>query len=241
MKFPKSIEQYYLDVEKIKKYGGTDNELSVKVAFKKLVDVYVKSQSLLLIDELSYKTEDGKILYPDGTLKDSIRLNRGFWESKDIYDDIDKEIKNKIAKGYPTSNIIFENSEVLVLYQNGEEKDRCNFSDDDDLDRILMSFVRFRPREIIDFHDAIERFKEEIPGILEVLNEEIEERIKIDKKFKKNIDDFLLKCKDAINNNIIFSDVREMIIQHILTQDLFTSVFDDSDFHRSNTIAIEIQ
>jgi predicted helicase len=31
--------------------------------------------------------------------------------------------------------------------------------------------------------------------------------------------------------------VREMLIQHILTEEIFSKVFDDSDFHRQNNVA----
>jgi hypothetical protein len=45
-----------------------------------------------------------KQIYPDGTLEDDFHLPRGHWEAKDTADDLDAEIKNKIAKGYPLAN-----------------------------------------------------------------------------------------------------------------------------------------
>ena len=42
----------------------------------------------------------------DGALLDTWKHRRGFWEAKDINDDLEKEIHNKIEKGYPTTNII---------------------------------------------------------------------------------------------------------------------------------------
>ena len=33
------------------------------------------------------------------------------------------------------------------------------------------------------------------------------------------------------------ADVREMIIQHVLTEDIFMRVFDEAEFHRENVIA----
>ncbi|MDC0837971.1 hypothetical protein POG23_09825, partial [Limnoraphis robusta] len=36
------------------------------------------------------------------------------------------------------------------------------------------------------------------------------------------------------------ADVREMLIQHILTEEIFASVFSESDFHRENNIAKEL-
>ena len=36
------------------------------------------------------------------------------------------------------------------------------------------------------------------------------------------------------------ADVREMLIQHILTEEIFSKVFDDSDFHQHNNVAREL-
>jgi predicted helicase len=36
------------------------------------------------------------------------------------------------------------------------------------------------------------------------------------------------------------ADVREMLIQHILTEEIFAKVFDDADFHRQNNVAREL-
>ena len=55
---------------------------------------------------------------PDGTVKDSLRMARGYWEAKDSHDDLDAEIQAKFNRGYPRDNIVFEDSRVAVLYQN---------------------------------------------------------------------------------------------------------------------------
>ncbi|MEH2359947.1 type ISP restriction/modification enzyme [Nostoc sp.] len=48
-------------------------------------------------------------------------------------------------------------------------------------------------------------------------------------------------CKESINPEITLLDVREMIIQHILTEDIFISIFNESQFHRENNIARELK
>ncbi|MCD4731655.1 MAG: hypothetical protein K8R74_13705, partial [Bacteroidales bacterium] len=52
---------------------------------------------------------------------------------------------------------------------------------------------------------------------------------------------FLELCRVEINPDITVEDVREMMIQHILTSDLFNKVFGDPDFHRHNNIANELE
>ncbi len=110
------IQQYYARVEKVIQYGGSRNETSVRNAFYSLLNAYCESKNLELVPELEYKD---KKIYPDGTVKDALRLDWGYWESKDQYDDLNEEIKDKFAKGYPTSNILFEDSRKALLFQGG--------------------------------------------------------------------------------------------------------------------------
>ena len=65
---------------------------------------------------------------PDGTVKDSLRMSRGYWEAKDTHDDLDAEIQRKLNRGYPSDNIIFEDSETAVLVQNRNEAMRVDMS-----------------------------------------------------------------------------------------------------------------
>lgn len=39
----------------------------------------------------------GKQVRPDGTLRDEFNLHRGYWEAKDTSDNLDVEIRKKIA------------------------------------------------------------------------------------------------------------------------------------------------
>ncbi len=72
------------------------------------------------IAELSGKS-GGAIIRPAGTLRDRSTLPRGYWEAKDTQDDLDTEIKKKIARGYLLSNIIFEDTQTGVLFQNKQK------------------------------------------------------------------------------------------------------------------------
>ena len=79
----------------------------------------------------------------------------GYWESKDQYDNLNQEIEKKFAKGYPNDNIIFEDSQSAVLYQNGEEVLRVSMQDDAALDRLLIQFINYDRPEVRDFRAAI--------------------------------------------------------------------------------------
>ncbi|MCA2812965.1 MAG: N-6 DNA methylase [Microcystis sp. M090S1] len=235
------ISQYQAEVEKIVQYGGSRKETSIRVAFQNLLNDYCKARDFLLIPELDYRTKSGKVVYPDGTVKDALRLDWGYWESKDQYDNLDEEIEKKLAKGYPNDNILFEDSQTAVLIQGGEERLRVSMRDDEALDGIINAFINYVRPEVEDFREAIASFKEDLPTILEALRDLIALQSETNRNFVTARDNFLEICRKSINPEISLEDVREMIIQHILTEDIFINIFNESQFHRENNIARELQ
>ncbi|NCR23878.1 MAG: N-6 DNA methylase [Microcystis aeruginosa L111-01] len=235
------ISQYQAEVEKIVQYGGSRKETSIRVAFQNLLNDYCKARDFLLIPELDYRTKSGKVVYPDGTVKDALRLDWGYWESKDQYDNLDEEIEKKLAKGYPNDNILFEDSQTAVLIQGGEERLRVSMRDDEALDGIINAFINYVRPEVEDFREAIDSFKEDLPTILEALRGLIALQSETNRNFVTARDNFLEICRKSINPEISLEDVREMIIQHILTEDIFINIFNESQFHRENNIARELQ
>ena len=235
------IEDYYRDVQKVKQYSGSKKELSLRSEFANLLNSYCKIRSLLLVPELEYKTGKGTTVIPDGTVKDALRLDWGYWESKDEYDDLDKEIAAKIAKGYPTTNIIFEDSQTAVLIQQGSEVSRVSMGDAVGLDGLIKAFINCEREEIKDFHKAIAQFNEDLPTVLDTLRELIETQAHSNNAFRKARDTLLSICQQTINPHITALDIREMLIQHILTEEIFINIFNDSQFHRENTIAKELE
>ena len=49
-----------------------------------------------------------KRIVVDGALIDALNLPHGYWEAKDIHDDLDAEVQRKFAAGYPRDNILFQ-------------------------------------------------------------------------------------------------------------------------------------
>jgi predicted helicase len=68
----------------------------------------------------------------------------------------------------------------------------------------------------------------------------IEAAYKSNKKFVTESQRFLVHAQEAINPGLIAADVREMLIQHILTEEIFATVFPNTSFHRENNIAREL-
>lgn len=235
-----AIQRYHAKVEKLIRYGGSRNESSVRFAFQNLLESYCAETRLELIAELDYKTRYGSTVRPDGTLKDALRLDWGYWESKDQYDDLDAEITAKFDKGYPKTNILFEDSQTAALIQDGVEVARTPFDNAPALHALLTAFVHYEPPRVQTFREAIETFKEDLPGLLEMLRGVIEAQAATNTAFREARDTFLELCQKSINPHLVMADAREMIIQHILTQDIFITIFEDAQFHRENNIAREL-
>ena len=69
----------------------------------------------------------------------------------------------------------------------------------------------------------------------------IEQRYETDSTFKKAFTDFYEICRTSINPDLSRAAVEEMLIQHILTERIFRTVFNNSAFTRRNIIAREIE
>jgi len=160
------IQQYYSKVDQLIQYGGQRNESALRFAFQTLLEQYCADKALVLIAELEYKTRLGTVVRPDGTLKDALRQDWGYWESKDQYDVLDEEIHKKLAKGYPTTNILFEDSQTAVLIQEGREVLRAALPNPAALHALLTAFVSYQPREVQTFRAAIEHFKADLPALV---------------------------------------------------------------------------
>ncbi|HRF81468.1 MAG TPA: hypothetical protein PL070_15430, partial [Flavobacteriales bacterium] len=95
-----AIDKYYTSVQKIRDYGGSGKETAIRSAFYTLLNHYAEKKDLILITELSVEGKLGRKVTPDGTLKNALRLDYGYWESKD---EADEELDGLILlKGIPT-------------------------------------------------------------------------------------------------------------------------------------------
>ena len=235
------INQYYNQRDNLKRVGVT-NEMAIKQPFDNLLLNLASAKHYVYATEVTIKNENGKNVRPDGILMNELRIHKGYVESKDTNDTLDEEINKKLYKdGYPKTNIIFQDSIYAVLFQNGVEISRIEMADADKLEKILLQFINYKPEYIEKFDEALHKFKEDIPTIVDTLRNTISEEFKTNKKFVIASEDFFEMCQKEINPQITKEDIREMIIQHILTEDLFKSVFDESDFHHENNIASQLE
>ena len=235
------INQYYNNIERALQFGKSNNETSIRNHFWSLVNSYAHDKNLELIPEVACLGTLGKKVYPDGILKNLWGIDVGYWESKDEKDNINDEIDAKIKKGYPLTNILFEDTQNAVLFQYNREAMRVNMRNPEELDKIIKEFVSYKSETIYKFEEALKNFINDLPTIIETLRKKIVETGNENKNYLSVRDSFLIRCKDEINPEITTDDIREMMIQHILTSDIFNKIFDDPNFHKHNTIAREIE
>ena len=232
------IQRYRAELSRLTEFGGSANESSIRRAFAQCLDAYCRDhrERLALVDELAYRGG----ARPDGTVKDSLRMARGYWEAKDSYDDLDAEISRKFAVGYPRDNIIFEDSQTAVLIQNGDEALRVDMSRPGELHRLIRRFLDYELPAIEDFRQAQRQFKTDLPSVLEALRSAIEDAEARNADYRAAAAEFLDLCRRSISPEVSEADVREMLLQHILTKDIFLRVFAEDQFHRENNIALQL-
>ncbi len=236
------IQTYRSEVDQIIRFGGSTKETTVRRAFSNLINAYARPRDLLLVEELDYfNPRKHRRVTPDGTLKNILRLDYGFWESKDSDDDLDDEIKKKFDKGYPDSNILFEDSQTAILYQDGARLFSTPFAKTEALDELLTAYVSFEHPEVREFKVAVERFKSDIPNIVTTLRGMILKQGQLNGDFRQRRQTFLALCRSAINPAVNADDVDEMLIQHILTEEIFLSIFSDTQLMEENNIARELR
>ena len=232
------IDAYHVELRRLIEYGGSSNESSIRRAFELCLDNYCRDhpEKLTLVPEL----DSGHRNRPDGTVKDGLRLARGYWEAKDSQDNLDREIQAKLNRGYPRDNIIFEDSRVAVLFQNGAEAMRVSMAESPELHRLITRFLDYELPEIEDFRKAQGQFSADLPAVLDSLRATIDDAEATNEEYRVNAAEFLEHCRRTIGLDVSEDDVREMLLQHILTKDIFLRVFAEDQFHSENTIAREL-
>ena len=174
-------------------------------------------------------------------LIDDFQLPHGYWEAKDIHDDLPAEVLSKFEKGYPRDNILFQTPQRAILWQNDQETLDADLNDPIQLIEALETFFSHRPQEYTEWEDAVAQFKGVVPALGDSLAALIQKERDTNPHFTTAFKDFYEKCRQSINPNLSEAAVEEMLIQHLLTERIFRTVFSNPDFTDRNVIAREIE
>ena len=236
----KSIKNYYAELEEYEKIGA-EHEGAVRSAFQNLLQHYCRQVDLILVCEKTRYTKENRRIQLDGEVVDAFGLPHGHWEAKDTHDDLPTKAQRKSEAGYPFKNIIIQSPTRALLYQNGHLRLDHDLTDPSNLINLLNTFFGYQEENIVDWYAAVEEFKEKVPVLGRGIAKRIQTAMHDDPEFRAAFQNFHNQCKASIDPNLAAVQVEEMLIQHLLTERIFRTVFDNPDFSNRNIIAQEIE
>ncbi len=236
----KAVVAYYDALGQFDKLG-VSHETAVRSAFQTLLQVCARQFKWTLVPEYQRKGVGQNRISIDGALLDIYRFPHGYWEAKDSQDDLEKEVKRKFEAGYPRDNILFQEPKRAILYQNGRQVLVEDITTPTKLVAVLAQFFEYLPEDYIAWEEAVGEFKNRVPELAGKLVKLIETERKGNPRFVAAFGNFMDLCRSSINPNLSVQAVEEMLIQHLLTERIFRTVFSNPDFARRNVIAVEIE
>ncbi len=236
----KAIRDYYATLQQYQQHDIT-HEGAVSSPFETLLHTCAKQVNATLVPQYPMRAPKGNRIVIDGALIDEYGLPLAYWEAKDIDDDLSRSVQEKRDVGYPLDNILFQTPQRAILYQNGAEALDLDITEPANLIAALQYLFAYVPPALDNWHTAVSDFREHVPDLASKLKELIEQRHETDPAFKKAFSDFYETCRTSINPELSQDAVEEMLIQHILTERIFRTVFNNSAFTRRNIIAREIE
>ena len=256
----KEIREYFAELSNLTQRGFR-HEGAVAPAFAAVLRKAARPFGWALTEQYARKAANGRTIRIDGALLDDFNLAHGYWDScfvrpvqlplgktaqnanlaKDSDDDLDLEIRKKLATGYPQDNILFQAPQRMVVIQQGQRVWDSPIAGPDLLIEGLRAFFTYQPPAYAGWQQAVEEFKTVVPDLAESLLGLIEGERQNNQAFREAFARFAALCRQAINPNIADEAVEEMLIQHLLTERIFRRVFDNQEFVARNVIAREIE
>ena len=236
----KAVKAYYESLADFERLGVT-RETAVRSAFQALLEFCAGKRKWTLAPEHPVSLRSGGRVVVDGALIDAFGLAHGWWEAKDVHDDLAEEVRRKFEAGYPRDNILFQTPRRAILWQNGQPVLDSDLGDPKRLIEALEAFFSWRPQEIAEWEEAVARFRDRVPDIGRGLARLIRREREDGRGFAAAFACFLEKCRLAINPDLAEAAVEEMLVQHLLTERIFRTVFGNPDFAHRNVIAGEIE
>ena len=234
------VKEYY---DSLRRFEAIDvsHEGAVRDAFQTLLKVCGRRLNWTLVAEHRMTGSQNRRISIDGALLDDFRIAHGYWEAKDMHDDLPTAVLDKFGKGYPQDNIIFQIPKRAILWQNKQQVLDADLTDARQLIEAVETFFDYRPEEQVEWEKAVAEFKEVVPVLGDGLAKLIRGERETNRRFARAFGDFHEKCRQSINSNLSEAAVEEMLTQHLLTERLFRTVFNNPDFTRRNVIANEIE
>ena len=92
-----------------------------------------------------------------------------------------------------------------------------------------------------DYSNAVKKFGENLECIINKTKKMIDDAIVGNSEYNDESKKILKMCKEVINSNMESKDIQDMLLQHILTYRIFALVYDEQNFHNTNTVAKSLE
>ena len=87
------------------------------------------------------------------------------------------------------------------------------------------------------YEEALKEFASNLDEIINATKALIELRIKNTPKYAAEAKAMLQTCHDVVSDKMSIADIKDMLIQHVITYKIFKLVYDNTDFHTTNVVA----
>ena len=92
-----------------------------------------------------------------------------------------------------------------------------------------------------EYAEALREFGDNLESIIKTTTQLIESKIVGNKRYDKAANELLAICQKIINDQMVLDDIKDMLIQHVLTYRIFALVYDEQDFDHKNTVAKSLE
>jgi len=87
------------------------------------------------------------------------------------------------------------------------------------------------------YEEALKEFASDLDEIINETEALIELRIKNTPRYVAEAKAMLQICHDVVSDKMSIADIKDMLIQHVITYKTFKLVYDNTDFHTTNVVA----
>ncbi len=154
----KAIRDYYTTLQHYKQHTIT-HEGAVSSPFDTLLQACAQQVNATLVPQYSMHTVAGNRIVIDGVILDEYGLPFAYWEAKDIDDNLIKAIQEKRDAGYPLDNILFQNPQRIILYQNGQVALDLDITEPARLIAALQYLFSYVPPALNNWQTAVTDFR----------------------------------------------------------------------------------
>jgi predicted helicase len=233
---PRQFEDYRRHV---REQAATDDthEAPGGNSFLALLEWAARQRGMRVIPQQRIRVEGPEPICVDAEVRDPYNIGVGIMDSKRRRVDVADALRAKIADGYPTLNLLVENTREAILIQDDAVLLRYALDDWAQVDELLSRFLTHRSGNIARFYQAAEEFNQRLPQLAQGLQSIIDAEKRKNGRLREALDAFLGICREAVNPGMRMDEAEDLLRQHLLMKRILESVFQNPDFMDRNPIA----